>query len=86
MVYRRCLGSSLSQNDLIKHKQKCEQRELTSIKVSNESHIFWIKYFHNDALYFSTYVDVKADNESIISNMGSKTSEFSKQDVLCNGY
>ena len=40
-VCRRCLSSYSSQNVLIKHKQRCNQQEITSIKTSNESHLDW---------------------------------------------
>ena len=44
-ICRRCLSSYASQNVLIKHKQSCEQEEITAIKTSHESHLYWNKTF-----------------------------------------
>ena len=40
---RKCLSSSTSQIVLMNHKQRCEQKELTGIRTSSESHFFWEK-------------------------------------------
>ena len=44
-VGRRCLNSYTSQNVLNKHKQRCGQQEIISLRLSNESHIYWKKTF-----------------------------------------
>ena len=44
-ICRRCLSSYTSENMLIKHKEKCGDDNITSIKTSNESHLFWKKTF-----------------------------------------
>ena len=40
-ICRRCLSSYTSENMLMKHKPKCENNDITSIKTSNESHLHW---------------------------------------------
>ena len=45
-ICSRCLCSYISENMLIKHKPKCENNDITSIKTSNESHLNWKKHFH----------------------------------------
>ena len=57
-VCRRCLSSYSSEKVLEKHKFKCNQQEITSIRTSNESHIYWKKYFHKIPLYFRVYGDL----------------------------
>ena len=37
---------------LIKHKPKCEEIDITTIKTSPESHIHRKKLFHKNPLYF----------------------------------
>ena len=56
-ICRRCLSSYTNDKVLQKHKFKCNQQEITTIKTSNESHIYWKKYFHKIPLYFRIYAD-----------------------------
>ena len=42
---RRCLNSYRSENMLMKHKPKCENIDIITIKTSNESHLYWKKTF-----------------------------------------
>ena len=54
----------------MKHKQPCHQQEITSIKTSNESHIFLKKnHFNKNSLYFRIYADFVADNQTDKSNI-----------------
>ena len=85
-ICRRCLSSYTSENMLIKHKPKCENNDITSIKTSNESHLFWKKYFHKNPLYFRIYADFEADNEKDDSIIGNKTTNIYKQNPILNGY
>ena len=85
-ICRRCLSSYTSENMLIKHKPKCENNDITSIKTSNESHLFWKKYFHKNPLYFRIYADFEADNEKDNSIVGNKTTNIYKQNPVLNGY
>ena len=85
-VCRRCLSSYSNENVLNKHKFKCQQQEITSIRTSNESHIYWKKYFHKIPLYFRIYADFECNNEIDNSNMGNKTTNIYKQNAVCNGY
>ena len=59
-VCRQCLSSYSSRNVLIKQKQRCEQQEITAIKTSNESHLFWKKHFHKNPFYFRIYAEFEA--------------------------
>ena len=85
-ICRRCLNSYTSENMLIKHKPKCENNDITSIKTSNESHLHWKKHFHKNPLYFRIYADFQADNEKDDSIIGNKTTNIYKQNPVLNGY
>ena len=61
---------------LIKHKQQCIQKEITSNKTSPESHIYWKNHFHSNPLYFRIYAEFVADNETDISSTGDKTTNI----------
>ena len=80
------MSSYSNQKILEKHKFKCNQQEITSIKVSGESHKYWKKYFHKIPLYFRVYADFECNNEIDNSNMGNKTTNIYKQNPVCNGY
>ena len=73
---RRCLNSYTIENILIKHKPKCEIIDITTIKISLESHIYWKKHFHRNPLYFRIYADFEADNEIDNSIIGNKTTNI----------
>ena len=85
-ICRRCLSSYTSENMLIKHKPKCENNDITSIKTSNKSHLHWEKHFHKNPLYFRIYADFEADNEKDNSIVGIKTTNIYKQNPVLNGY
>ena len=42
---RRCLNSYTSENALIKHKEKCGDDNICTIRISNESHLYWKNIF-----------------------------------------
>ena len=44
-ICRQCLSSYTSENMLLKHKRKCGDDNMTTIKTSNESHLFLEKTF-----------------------------------------
>ena len=72
---------------LIKHKSKCENNNITTIKTSSESHLNWKKkHFHKNQLYFRIYADFEADNEKDNSIVGNKTINIYKQNPVLNGY
>ena len=75
-ICRRCLSSYTSENMLIKHNQKCGEDNITTIKTSNESHLYWKKHFHKNPLYFRIYADFEADNEKDNSIIGNKTTNI----------
>ena len=68
------------------HKPKCENNVITTIKTSSESHIFWEKHFHKNPLYFRIFADFEADSEKGNSNIGKKTTNILKQNLVLNGY
>ena len=45
IISRQCLSSYTSENMLLKHEQKCGDDNITTIKTSNESHLYWKKTF-----------------------------------------
>ena len=85
-ICRRCLSSYTSENMLIKHKQKCGEDYITTIKTSNESHLHWKKHFHKNPLYFRIYADFEADNEKDNTCIGNKTINIYKQNPVLNEY
>ena len=80
------MNSYTSENMLIKHKPKCENNDITTIKTSNESQLHWKKHFHKNPLYFRIYADFEADNENDNSVVGNKTTNIYKQNPVLNGY
>ena len=85
-ICRRCLSSYTSENMLMKHKEKCGDDNITVIKTSNKSHLYWEKYFHKNPLYFRIYADFEADNEKDDTIVGNKTTNIYKQNPVLNGY
>ena len=83
---RRCLSSYTSENMLMKHKEKCGDDNITTIRTSNESHLHWKKHFRKNPLYFRIYADFEADNEKDNSIVGDKTTNIYKQNPVLNGY
>ena len=47
----------------MKHKPKCENNNITTIRTSPDSHLHWKKHFHKNPLFFRIYADFEADNE-----------------------
>ena len=85
-IFRQCLSSYTSENMLMKHKEKCGDDIITTIKTSNESHLYWKKHFHKNPLLFRNYADFEADNEKDNSIIGNKTKNIYKQNPILNGY
>ena len=71
---------------LIKHKEKCGDDNITSIRTSNKSHLYWEKYFHKNPLYFRIYADFESDNEEYNTCIGNKITNIYKQNPVLNGY
>ena len=71
---------------LMKHKQECGDDNITTIKNSNESHIYWKKHFHKNPLYFRIYAEFAAENEKDKYSIGNKTTYIYKQNPVLNGY
>ena len=57
----------------MKHKQKCGEVNIATIKISNESHLLWNKHFHKNPLNFRIYADFEGDNENDNSSIGNRT-------------
>ena len=49
-ICRQCLSSYTSEYMLMKHKQKCGNDNITAIRTSNESHLYWKKHFHKNPI------------------------------------
>ena len=79
------MSSYSGQNVLKRHKQRCDQQEITSNKTSNESHIFWKKHFHTNPLGFRIYAGFEPDNEYDNSSIGIETTNVYKQSPVFNG-
>ena len=71
---------------LIKQKQKCGEDNITTIKTSTDSHLYWKKYSHKKPFYFRVYVEFEAGNEKNKSSIGNKTTNIYKQNPVLNGY
>ena len=41
----------------MKHMQRCDQKEITAIKTSNESHLFWKKNISEES---TIYQDIRS--------------------------
>ena len=51
-ICRRCLNSYTSENMLRILKQKCENIDITTIGISDESHLHRKKHFHSNPFLF----------------------------------
>ena len=71
---------------LMLHKPKCENIDITAIRTSKETHLYWKKHFHKNSLFFRLYADFEADNEKDNSSIGNKTSNIYKQKPVSTGY
>ena len=85
-VCRRCLSSYACENALKNHKEKCGDDNKCTIRISNESHLYWKKHFHKNPLYFRIIADFEANNEKDNSKIGNKTTNIYKQNPVLNGY
>ena len=68
-----------------KHKQHCEQQEITAIKTSDESDKQWNKYFHKNPFYSENNTDFEVDDEKDLSNIRKKTTKIYEQNPVFNG-
>ena len=80
------MSSYTSENMLMKHKPRCENNDITTIKTSNESHLHWKKHFHKNPLCFRIYSNFEADNERDNIIIGNKTTNIYKQNPVLNAY
>ena len=86
-ICRRCLKSNTSEYMLMIHKPKCENNDITTIRTSDDTQVFWKKQFHKNPLYFRINADFEADRE-IEDNkvVCKKTTKINKQNPMLNGY
>ena len=72
---------------LIKHKEECERKqEKTTIRTSDESHIYWKILFHKNPLNSRISAEYETDNEIECSKaVGNRTTNFFKQNPVFNG-
>ena len=52
------------------HKSKSENYDITNIRNSSDSHIYWKNHFHKNPINFRIYADFEADNEIDKSRIG----------------
>ena len=57
-ICRQCLSSYTSENMLLKHKRKCGDDNITTIKTSNESYFHWIKNFFIRIKYILGFMQI----------------------------
>ena len=69
-ICRKCLNSYTSHIMLFKHKNLCGENH--KLKTSPDSHLYGMKYFHKNELYFRIYADFEADNKKENTNIGDK--------------
>ena len=86
LMCRRCLNSYTSEIMLMIHEPKCESIDITTIRVSSESHPHSEDHFHKKTLYFRKYADFAADKKTYNSSTGNKTTNIYKQIPILNGY
>ena len=67
-------------------KPKCGIQEITTIRTSNESHLYQKKHFRKKLLFLRLVGDFEADNETDNPSIGNKTTNIYKQDPVCNGF
>ena len=71
---------------IIKQKQQCDRKKLSSKRTASESHLHWKDQLHENLLYFKIIADSEADKEFNNSSVGNKITNIYKQNPLCNGY
>ena len=71
---------------LMLHKQNSGDENITTLRTSNESQVYWKKHFHKNPLYFRIYADFDADNEKDKPSISNKTTNIYKQNPVLNGY
>ena len=49
-----------------------ENNDITIIRNSSDSHIYWKNYFHKNPLYFRISADLEADIEKVTSSISNK--------------
>ena len=76
---RRCLKSYTSEKIMKLHKPKCENNDITTLRTSNEPHLYWKRHFHKNPLYFRIYADFEADKEKDNSFVVNKTTNIFNQ-------
>ena len=81
-ICRSCLNSYTKENLSMLQKQKCGDDNITTIQISNESHIHRKKHFQKNPLYLRIYADFEADNDIDFSSIGIRTTNVYKQNPI----
>ena len=71
---------------LMKHKQKCGEDNITTLRTSSESHLHWKFFFQKNPFYFRIYANFEADKEKDKYSGGKKPTNIYKQNPVLNGY
>ena len=71
---------------LMEQEEKCEQnQDKTTIRYSDESHLYWKNHIHKNPYFFRIIADFEADKKIEFSSIGNKTTDFYKQNPVLNG-
>ena len=84
-AFRWCLNYYAIQDVSVNHMRNCGQQEITVIRLSTESPLFWKKHFRKNPLYFRFIADFEADNDIDKTHIGNKTTKVYKQNPGFNG-
>ena len=71
---------------LMLHEYKCGEDDITTLRTSPESHIYWKKRLHKNPSYSRIYADFGADMDIDNSSIGNKKTKIFKQNPVLNGY
>ena len=69
-----------------KHKDRCEERDFPSTKISIDTNIKWKNHNQKVPSYFKINADFKCINEKDNSTIGEKSTNIFKQNPVCSEY
>ena len=62
------------------------KQEITAIKTSNDSHLYWKNLFHKNQFYIRIDAGLDSDNDIDSFGIGDETTNVYKHNLVCNGY
>ena len=68
------------------HKHKCGEDDITTLRTSPESHVYWKEHLHKNPIYSRIYADFGADIDIDKPSIGNKETRIFKQNPVINGY